>query len=87
LGSETEERAAGPSPAARKGRRRRQDHITKALQIKEIEKIMVRVTHDDPARAARLARIQRAIADGTYDASSRAVADALIRHVLTDAVV
>lgn len=48
---------------------------------------MTRVPQDDPARAARLARIQRAIADGTYNVSSQAVADALIRHVLTDALV
>jgi anti-sigma28 factor (negative regulator of flagellin synthesis) len=86
LGSETGGRVTGPPPV-RNGRRRRQDRLTKAQQIKEIEKIMLRVPHDDPARAARLARIQRAIAAGTYDVSSRVVADALIRHLLTDAIV
>lgn len=61
--------------------------MKKAKQVKEIQQLMALALHDDPTRAARLARIQRAIANGTYDVSSRAVADALIRQVLTDAVV
>jgi len=39
------------------------------------------------ARAERIAKIRQAIAAGTYDVSDRAVADALIRHVLTDGLV
>jgi len=53
----------------------------------EMQRLMALALQEDPGRAEKIARIQQAIASGTYAVSGRAVADALIRHVLTDAVV
>ena len=54
---------------------------------KDVQRLMKLALEKGTARAERIAKIRQAIAAGTYDVSDRAVADALIRHVLTDGLV
>jgi negative regulator of flagellin synthesis FlgM len=51
-----------------------------------LERIRELVNQPDSVRAEHVDRIKRALDSGTYDISGRAVGDALIKQVLTDAV-
>ena len=72
--------------AVQKVRRNQQDQVQNFQDVKEIQRLMALALQEDPTRAEKVARIQQAIASGTYDVSGREVADALIRHVLTDSI-
>ena len=77
--------AAGVKPSAsRKEPAKDQVHISD--QAKELQRIRALAHEPDPARIERLDRIQQAIDSGTYDVSGRKVGDALIKQVLTDAI-
>ncbi|WP_447977050.1 flagellar biosynthesis anti-sigma factor FlgM [Candidatus Nitrospira bockiana] len=71
----------GASPA-----QPREDQVRISADAKEILRIKGMTDEGDAARAERLERIRRAVDGGTYDVHGRTVADSLIRHVLTDAV-
>lgn len=79
--------AAGPSPvrsAASKESGKDQVHIS--AQAKELQRIRALGQEPDHEREARVDRIKQAMDTGTYDVSGRKVGDAVIRQVLTDAV-
>ena len=87
LGVRGTESSAARTPIVQKARLNQQDQVQNSQDVKEIQRLMVLALQEDLTRADRVARIQQAVASGTYDVSGRAVADALIRHVLTDSVV
>ncbi|MCP9439197.1 MAG: flagellar biosynthesis anti-sigma factor FlgM [Nitrospira sp.] len=64
---------------------RDQVHISE--RAKELQRILTLTEQPDPARVERINRIKQEIDNGIYDVSGRKVGDALIRHVLTDAIV
>lgn len=79
--------ASGPSSArstAHKESGKDQVHISE--QAKEMQRIRALGQEPDHERAARVDRIKQAIDSGTYDVSGRTVGDAIIKQVLTDAV-
>ena len=86
LGVQGTERTAARTPIVQKARQNRQDQVQNSQDVKEIQRLMALALQEDPTRAEKIARIQQAIASGTYDVSGREVADALIRHVLTDGI-
>lgn len=61
-----------------------QVHISERAQ--ELRRIQALAQEPDQARVAHLDRIKQALDNGTYDVSGRKVGDALIKQVLTDAV-
>ncbi|MBI5410645.1 MAG: flagellar biosynthesis anti-sigma factor FlgM [Nitrospirae bacterium] len=71
-------RQAGSAP--------KQDQVDISDQAKEIQRIKELVAAPDGARAQHVEQLRQAIDAGTADISGRTVADALIRQVLTDAV-
>ncbi|MBX3304482.1 MAG: flagellar biosynthesis anti-sigma factor FlgM [Nitrospira sp.] len=62
------------------------DEVQISAQAKELQRIRELVNQPDSVRAEHVDRIKRALDSGTYDISGRAVGDALIKQVLTDAV-
>lgn len=62
------------------------DEVQISAQAKELQRIRELANQPDPERAARVDRIKQSIDSGTYDINGRAVGDALIKQVLTDAV-
>lgn len=77
----------GPMPArstTQKESGKDQVHISE--QAKELQRIRALGLEPDPEREARVDRIKQALDTGTYDVSGRKVGDAVIKHVLTDAV-
>lgn len=74
----------GAKQSARKEAGKDQVHISE--QAKEMQRIQALANEPDHARSERVARIKQAIDSGTYDVSGRKVGDAVIKHVLTDAV-
>lgn len=78
--------ATGAKPSSPpKAAAKDQVHISE--QAKELRRIQALTQEPDHARAERIDRIKQEIDGGTYDVSGRKVGDALIKHVLTDAVV
>ena len=75
--------AKPPSPSQVAGK----DQVHISDRAKELRRIQALAHEPDPARIERIDRIKQEIDGGTYDVSGRKVGDALIRHVLTDAVV
>ncbi len=63
------------------------DQVHISERAKELQRMLALIDQPDPARMERINRIKQEIDNGTYDVSGRTVGDALIRHVLTDAVV
>lgn len=63
-----------------------QDQVQISDYAKELQRITSLVDVPDDARAKQIAGIRQALDAGTYDVSGRKVGDALIRQVLTDAV-
>lgn len=62
------------------------DRVQISDQAKELQRIRALGQTPDQERAARVDQIKNALENGTYDVSGRKVGDALIRQVLTDAV-
>ena len=62
------------------------DEVQISAQAKELQRIRELANQPDPGRAEQVARIRRALDSGTYDISGRAVGDAIVKQVLTDAV-
>lgn len=62
------------------------DQVNISEQAKELQRIRALAHEPDHERSERVNRIKQAIDSGTYDVSGRKVGDALIKQVLTDAV-
>ncbi|MDK2744017.1 MAG: flagellar biosynthesis anti-sigma factor FlgM [Nitrospira sp.] len=62
------------------------DQVQISAQAKELQRIRELANQPDPGRTEHVERIKRSLDSGTYDVSGRAVGDALIKQVLTDAV-
>jgi len=62
------------------------DEVQISAQAKELQRIRELANQPDPGRAEQLERIRRALDSGTYGISGRAVGDAIVKQVLTDAV-
>jgi negative regulator of flagellin synthesis FlgM len=65
---------------------RRQDQVSISQQAKEVQRIKALVHQPDSQREQRVERLRQAIEGGTYSVKGPVVAEALIRHVLTEAV-
>ncbi len=83
LGIQDRDRSAARSAAQASAP---QDSVRISQDAKELQRIKALAQADDPARAAKVERIRQAVESGTYAVDPRKTADALIRHVLTDAV-
>ena len=75
-----------PSPSQAKAPGSRQDQVDISEHAKEMARIKALAKESDPAQAERVEKIRQAVDGGTYNVTGRTAADALIRHVLTDAV-
>lgn len=75
-----------PSPSKAKATDSRRDQVDISEHAKEMARIKALTQESDPARTERVEKIREAVDGGTYNVNGRTVADALIRHVLTDAV-
>lgn len=84
LGVQEAERSGARQAAARKEAGKDQVHISE--QAKELQRIRALANEPDQARSARVDRIRQAIDSGTYNVSGRTVGDAILKQVLTDAV-
>jgi negative regulator of flagellin synthesis FlgM len=62
------------------------DEVKISAQAKELQRIRELANQPDPERAEQVEHIRRALDSGTYDISGRAVGDAIVKQVLTDAV-
>src|SRR5574337_548669 len=62
------------------------DEVQISAQAKELQRIRELANQPDPERAEHVERIRRALDSGTYDVSGRAVGDAIMKQVLTDAI-
>jgi negative regulator of flagellin synthesis FlgM len=62
------------------------DEVRISAQAKELQRIRELASQPDPERAERVERIRQSIDSGTYDVSGRKVGDAILKQVLTDAV-
>lgn len=62
------------------------DQVLISDQAKELKRIQALANEPDPERNSRIDRIKQALDSGTYDVRGRAVGDAIIKRVLTDAV-
>lgn len=74
------------SPSQAKVPGSRQDQVDISEHAKEMARIKALAKESDPAQAERVEKIRQAVDGGTYNVTGRTAADALIRHVLTDAV-
>lgn len=84
LGVQDAEATGARQAPVRKEAGNDQVHISERAQ--ELRRIQALAQEPDPARIAHLDRIKQALDNGTYDVSGRKVGDALIKQVLTDAV-
>ncbi len=62
------------------------DEVQISTRAKELQRIQALANEPDQARAERVERIRQSIDSGTYDVNGRKVGDAVIKQVLTDAV-
>jgi negative regulator of flagellin synthesis FlgM len=62
------------------------DEVQISAQAKELQRIRELANQPDPGRAEQVERIRRALDSGTYDVGGRAVGDAIVKQVLTDAI-
>ncbi|MDF2457823.1 MAG: flgM [Nitrospira sp.] len=74
------------SPSRAKTPGSRQDRVDISEHAKEMARIKALAQEADPARVERVENIRQAVDGGTYNVNGRTAADALIRHVLTEAV-
>ncbi|WP_447972099.1 flagellar biosynthesis anti-sigma factor FlgM [Nitrospira sp. Kam-Ns4a] len=63
-----------------------EDQVAISQHARDIQRLKALAEAPDEPRAARVEQIRQAIEAGTYQVSGRSVADAMIRHVLTEAV-
>jgi len=63
-----------------------QDQIEISEHAKEVQRIKSLVSEPDAGRTERVQQIRDAVDAGTYQVDGRTVADAVLRHVLTDGV-
>jgi negative regulator of flagellin synthesis FlgM len=84
LGVQEAERSGARQAAAHKEAGKDQVHISE--QAKELQRIRALAGEPDRARSERVDRIRQAIDSGTYNVSGRTVGDAILKQVLTDAV-
>ena len=84
LGVQETESSGGRQAAART--QVGKDEVQISAQAKELQRIRELANQPDPERAEHVERIRRALDSGTYDVSGRAVGDAIIKQVLTDAI-
>lgn len=84
LGVQETEGSGGRQAAART--QVGKDEVQISAQAKEFQRIRELANQPDPGRTEHVERIRRALDSGTYDVSGRAVGDALIKQVLTDAL-
>lgn len=84
LGVQETEGTGGRQAAART--QMGKDEVQISAQAKELQRIRELANQPDPGRAEQVERIRRALDSGTYDISGRAVGDAIVKQVLTDAV-
>jgi len=81
----------GPQEGAPAGANRRpssdgrQDRVQISQQAKEIQRIKTLADQPDVVREARIEQISRAVDAGSYNVEGRKVADAIVRHTLTEA--
>ena len=85
LGVQEADAIGAKEAAPRKEAGNDQVHISERAQ--ELRRIQALAQEPDQARMAHLDRIKQALDNGTYDVSGRKVGDALIKQVLTDAVI
>jgi negative regulator of flagellin synthesis FlgM len=83
LGVQDADRGVGKKPAEAGAP---QDQIEISEHAKEIQRIKALVGEPDAARLQRVEQLRDAVEAGTYNVDGRQVADALLRHVLTDSV-
>jgi negative regulator of flagellin synthesis FlgM len=62
------------------------DEVQISARAKELQRIRELANQPDSGRIEHVERIRRALDSGTYDVSGRAVGDALIKQILTDAI-
>ena len=62
------------------------DEVHISERAKELQRIRALAGESDPARSEHVERLRQAIDSYTYDVSGRKVGDAIIKQVLTDAV-
>jgi negative regulator of flagellin synthesis FlgM len=84
LGVQEAENAGGRPATA--GTKVGKDEVQISAQAKELQRIRELANQLDPGRTEHVERIRRALDGGTYDVSGRAVGDAIVKQVLTDAV-
>ena len=77
---------ARPSTSRKAALHGHQDQVEISERGKEILRIKGLADEPDMARAEHVEKLRQAVDTGTYEVSGRKVADALVRHVLTDAV-
>ncbi|MCC6966733.1 MAG: flagellar biosynthesis anti-sigma factor FlgM [Nitrospira sp.] len=63
-----------------------QDRVQISEQAKELQRLRAAAEQPDHERDARVGQIQQSVEGGTYNVDGKKVADAIIRNVLTDAV-
>jgi negative regulator of flagellin synthesis FlgM len=84
LGVQEPESAGGRSATV--GTKVGKDEVQISAQAKELQRIRELANQPDPGRTEHVDRIRRALDGGTYDVSGRAVGDAIVKQVLTDAM-
>jgi len=62
------------------------DRMQISQQAKEMQRIIALAGQPDAARTERIEQIRRSVEAGIYNVSGREVGDAVIRHILTEAV-
>lgn len=85
LGVQEADGVGAKQPAARKESGKDQVHISE--QAKELQRIRALTTEPDQARREQIDRIRQSLDSGTYHVSGRQVGDAILKQVLTDAVI
>ena len=63
-----------------------QDRVQISEQAKELQRQRAAAEQPDAERDARVGQIRQSVEGGTYNVDGKKVADAIIRNVLTDAV-
>ena len=63
-----------------------QDRVQISERAKELQRLRAAAEQPDHERDARVGQIQQSVEGGTYNVDGKKGADAIIRNVLTDAV-